>query len=105
TSSLIFLKVPLSPVSCPAQAGHPVSSAVCNCGKQVVPVRVCFFYQSDLPRSIPLLKPSFTTDRTFDVAELLEVNQAMDAVSFGEAAHHLRPMLETPPKKYVLCAR
>jgi hypothetical protein len=83
----------------PRKAGHPVSSAVRNCGKQVVPVRICFFYQSDFLRSIPLLEPLFPTDRAFDIAELLEVNQAMDAVSFGEAVHDFRSMLEHSPNK------
>src|SRR5215475_11016633 len=57
--------------------------------------------QPNFPGSIPLLEPLFTTDRAFDIAELFEVNQAMDAVSFGEAAHYLRSMLEYPPNKIV----
>src|SRR5262249_3636543 len=96
-----FCGLSLSPVSCPAKAGHPVSSAVRNCEKQVVPIGVCFFNQPNFPGSIPLLEPLFTKDRAFDIAELFEVNQAMDAVSFGEAAHHLRSMLEYPPNKIV----
>jgi hypothetical protein len=44
-------------------------------------------------------EPLFTTDLAFDVAELLEVNQAMDTVSFGEATHDFRSMLEYAPNK------
>jgi len=59
----------------------------------VVPIGIEFFDQSDLPGSIPLLQPFLATDCIFNVVELLEIDQLVDAISLREAFHQFEAML------------
>ena len=52
--------------------------------EQVGPVRVCSFYQRDLPAAIPLLELLFSGNRTPDISVLLEPDEFVDMIFFRE---------------------
>jgi len=54
---------------------------------EINPVRIRFFNQPNLPGAISALQPFFSTNRIFNVAELLKINKSLNFMSFGEAFH------------------
>src|SRR6266571_2428672 len=64
-----------------------------NSGIEIDPIRVRFFDETDLPGSIPFLETFLALYREFDIVELLEVDQSVNAVAPGESGHRICAML------------
>jgi hypothetical protein len=60
--------------SLPAKAGNLVHSALGDFGIEVVPIRIIFLNQLNLPISRPFFEPFFASDRIFRIVILLEIN-------------------------------
>ena len=63
---------------------------------QVIPHGIVALDQFDLPIALPFLDPFFANDCVSDVIKGLDVNEAFDAVFFGEAGNESPTTLESP---------
>ena len=63
---------------------------------KIAPVWICFFDQSDLPSSIPLLDPFLASDRRLHRLVQLEPDQTMDVVARAETVCRGCSMLPDP---------
>src|SRR5688572_18421416 len=64
--------------------------------RQIAPLRILGLDQIDLPLPPPVLELLLTLDRPLHVAEHLEMNEAMDTVTRGEAGKRFLPVLPQP---------
>jgi hypothetical protein len=87
--------------SCPAKAGHPVTSRASDFGIAVSPVRIVFLDQLYLPISIPLLEPLLAPYSRRRIVEAFEMDKAIHAVLFGKAGNEFGPMFETSANEIV----
>ena len=60
---------------------------------KIVPIRIGFLYELNLPLAIPLLQVFFSLNGRFDIGELLEINQTIDTISSGKSRDKFRAML------------
>src|SRR5262249_44310713 len=75
-----------------------------TCGnplEKVVPVRIRFFDKLNLPLAIPFLHLFFPLNGRFGSAELLKVNQTLDAIFSGESGNKFAAMLVNAPHKII----
>jgi len=60
---------------------------------KIVPVRISFLYELNLPLAIPLLQLLLPLNGRFDIGELLKINETVDTVLSGEPRNKFRAML------------
>jgi hypothetical protein len=88
-------------LSSSAKADDVVISGGGDLRIEVVPIRILHFNELYFPRSIPFLQSFFAADGCLDVRVLFEINEAMDAVTFGEAWHRPHPVLVDPANQII----
>ncbi len=66
-----------------------------------MPPRIRFFDQPWLPRTIPFFHSLLSGDRESDIVVLLEIHEAMNAETLGEACNEVTLMFEGTPDDIV----
>src|SRR6266550_6070114 len=61
--------------------------------KEIPPMRICLFDESELPAPLPFLQTRFALNRRADIIEHFVMNQHFDGVFFGESCNQSFAML------------
>ena len=80
----------------PPTRGRRPTQAFAICIVEVVPIRIRFFNQSNLPGPIPFLHLLFARDRRFHIGMNFIINKLGNTVSLGEAFYEPFAMLINP---------
>src|SRR5712691_2831799 len=68
---------------------------------EIVPIRIGFFNQFQLPSALPFFDARLAINRVPDLPELLEMDQHLHVISFREAWDHSLPVLPNAARKII----